>query len=1265
MEKIHKNKFVKGIQQDIDRSIPSEDSYIDAENLILTGNATYYALENVKGTVEIGTILSSVDSGAVILGAYNCNFTTSVGSFKGLMVFVKDGTNLRVVGFDIANADAYELFTENNVYGYNDIVELDAFLFAEGGLDVIYFTDNVNELRKIRCEIKSPFVANSLRKEQLSVLRRSPNAYIKANSFPDGGSLTNGSYQFSVRFYNSETNTYTKWSILSEPYFVYKKTSPSNALLGGAADFYIEFRIWSTPSEFSLYNQYQLAVIKNTSDVRPTVADLLPLQNRVVSGTISGLNFQTVEYKDITKIAEIPLSDITVDFAAIEKVKTITTKNNRLLAGNITYADLTYDNGTPTASGGSVQTNAATSGPYDPAFINNRGYFRDEVYRFYAVYFDDKYNLSTPVRLNLNGTSGNQSTTGDIKFQKRSNSSYSLFDTSSVPRSLYLNFTLDNHPTWARGVYIFRAKRIKNIIQQTPLIPAMKIDGVDISGNYPTRVAFDNGAGGMSQKDVTSPVQMNPLGTILPKNLLHNIRQNFIKRSSDSTDTSLGLVKGELQVNSISTVNSDSFNYIYPQGEYEFKNGQKVVVSDFAFLKLNYTDENTKSSISTIGDNDSARGFYNFYAVDKDGYYYGPDAAKSSNDNRTSNIKSVARLENFSEGTGFENEFVGSYSNLETGGISNGKRPNNQKSVVIKTNETRADVNSYAFTLTNNAGIGVPADFREFATSEQSNFFVTTKVGFAENSSLTQIVEIVNIEAGLGDDRYGNADTQHDLVFTGTTYLFNDSELITVRNGNSLPISLNVFGGDCHVSLHQFKVNDNHYGLVNIQKAGLDDSPTETELSLRWSNVFFTRYNPDGGSGVSVMMMPKAYNGLDQIVSVVLESERLGFEDVAPYSATQTLNNFQLADVSNLDEQGSSFGYVQNNAMTRESDQKFLTLNPLSVSDVFKSRVVYSDQKTYSSLIDGFDIFRSASFLDLDESYGALNKLINNRDVVYSFQTTAIAHLPVDANTITTADANTLAIRSGTVIDIPIYISKQLGSSHLYSILSVDSGVFFTDTFNKKIGRVSGMEIELISEKGVSNLFNTLLDGNSFRTYYDYQNSHFWHVSSEVRLYDDRLGVWVSKFNIPTSAVGVYNDDGFYFVNKDGGIKISSMYTGNYNTILGTAVFPKVTVNINPEYNVTKTFDNLILYANTALRDADILVKSENGDQTLTSLSVNVDYRRGYYQIPTLRAANNARLRGTRMELTLNWKASLQGDANVKQTLSDVLTKYRHSFRVL
>lgn len=426
------------------------------------------------------------------------------------------------------------------------------------------------------------------------------------------------------------------------------------------------------------------------------------------------------------------------------------------------------------------------------------------------------------------------------------------------------------------------------------------------------------------------------------------------------------------------------------------------------------------------------------------------------------------------------------------------------------------------------------------------------------------------------------------------------------------------------------------------------------------TNVFFTRYNPSGVSGESVLCMPRPYNGIDQVVSVVLESERLGFQDIKPYSTTYTVNDFQLCNVASVSEQGSPFTYTENPAMSRESDQKFLTLNPTDVSDEFKSRIVYSDQKTYSSLIDGFDIFRTASFLDLDESFGAISKLVNNRDNVYSFQTLATAYLPVDASTITTADANSLAIRSGTVIDAPNYISKQLGSSHLYSVLSVDSGVFFTDTFNKKIGRVSGMEIELISEKGTANLFNGLLDGTSFRTYYDYQNSHFWHVSSEVRLFDDRLGVWVSKFNIPTTALGIYNDDGFYLLSTNSNVKLNSMYTGTYNSILGTTVTPKVTLNINPDYNITKTFDNLILYANTALNTGDILVKSENGDQTLSGLSVDVDYRRGYYQIPTLRGASNARLRGTRMELTLSWKTT-----DLKQTLSDVLTKYRPSFRVL
>lgn len=1256
MEKVHKNRFNKGIQQDIDRALPSEESYIDAENLILTGNATFYALENVRGTVEVGAVLASASASAVILQAYNCNFTTSGSPFKGLMVFVKDGTDLKIVSYDLDNNVSYELFTDSGCYGVNDTIELDGFLFAEGGVDVIYFTDGVNELRKIRCDIPSPFVANDLRSEQLSVLRRSPNAQVKFNSFPDGGSLTNGSYQFSVRFYNSSSNTYTKWTILSDPFYVYKKTSPSNALLGGAADFYIRLAISSLSGEFDLYDQYQLAVIKNTSEVRPTNADLLPLRQRSVDAVVGGLDVQYVDYKDITKIAEIPLSDITVDLAAVNTVKTITTKNNRLFAGNITYTGLEYNNGTPSISSAAVQTNPYT--PYDPLFINRRGYFRDEVYRFYAVYFDEKYNLSTPVRLDMNGATGNQITNGDLKFPRRRTSTYSLLDTSSVPRSLYVSFNLSNHPTWARGVYIFRAKRIKNIIEQTPLIPAVKIDGIDIGGKYPTEVSTALNSGATIQTVVTSPVPMNPLGTLLPKNLLHTMRQNFIKNTLDSNPS----VKGELTAKTSGTFYSDSFNFIYPQGDYEFKTGQKIKSVDYAFVKLNYTDENPKSAISTIGDNDSARGFYNFYSVDKSGYYFGPDNAKSDVFNRTSGIKNATPLENFSEGVGFENEFVGSFNNLTTGGVSNGKISTNQKSFVIKTDEPRLDVtfNRPNPNFTNNAGVGISSSFVENGDSVQSNEFVTLKFGFSENSSLVEAIEIVNIEAGLGDDRYGESDTQHELVFTGCSYVFNDAELSTVQSGGLLPIPLSVYGGDCHVSLHQFKVNDNHYGLVNIQKVGAGAVPTEPELALRWTNIFFNKFNIAGLGGEFVTSMAVPYNGLDQVVSVILESERLGFEDIKPYNAVNTNNNFQLVDVTSLSEQGSAFTYTDNAAMSRESDQKFLTMNPTDVSDQFKSRILYSDQKTYSSLIDGFDIFRTASFHDLDESYGAINKLINNKDVVYSFQDRAIAHIPIDANLITTADANSLAIRSGTVIDIPNYISKQLGSSYLYSVLSVDSGVFFTDTFNKKIGRVSGMEIELISEKGTANLFNSLLDGSSFRTYYDHQNSHFWHVSSEVRLYDDRLGVWVSKFNIPTTALGVYNDDGLYLLSTSSNVKVNQMYTGAYNSILGNTVTPKVTVNINPDYNITKTFDNLILYATTALNTGDILVKSENGDQTLSGLSVDVDYRRGYYQIPTLRGASNARLRGTRMELTLNWKTT-----DLKQTLSDVLTKYRPSFRVL
>src|SRR5690606_31493745 len=208
----------------------------------------------------------------------------------------------------------------------------------------------------------------------------------------------------------------------------------------------------------------------------------------------------TYDYKSNSQIGSIPLEDITVDLAQIERVKTLAVKDNRLIAGNVHYTELEMDNGAPAITSGSVITQASTSVDSfsDDEFASKyKGHWRGEVYRYAAVYRDKYGNASAPQVLDLSGVTDNQITAGltDLKFPDRTDGDYTLFNSSGQIQSLGLRLTgLTNHPSWARSVEIVRVDRkgrFKNILFQTPIIPMTKVYGTGALHTYPTQPSYN------------------------------------------------------------------------------------------------------------------------------------------------------------------------------------------------------------------------------------------------------------------------------------------------------------------------------------------------------------------------------------------------------------------------------------------------------------------------------------------------------------------------------------------------------------------------------------------------------------------------------------------------------------------------------------------------------------------------------------------------------------------------------------------------------
>jgi hypothetical protein len=1418
------SKFLKGLSQDIDNNITPNENYISASNLTLTGDNKFLALENIKGTQELETILSSF-SGEV-LGVYgnkyametlettnrsipglasftqegsdwtlgstpsvsvtgladssdhiwipfnakaggsytlSYNLTKSGSATAGTVAFrlIQDGTSVssqavvvtsggtysgtvtitgqeasyigvrvtclssgtlsvtlnslsitsstepvyttdsefltiftahqnndlpieqvkfKIWAYDIDNDVKYELFEEDIVeedpsrnlsnpdYLTSDRT-IDAVVYPENGVDIIYFTDNYNEIRKVRCEIPYNYSANFLSPEQISLNRRGPMVKMSLHSIQTtGGSLLCGSYQFSVRFYNQDRKAYTKWSIPSVPVNITQVNSEIGlGSYNAVSTKYVRIRMEVPDEEYALYTHYQMAVIENTQSENTLNASLLRLEPLSFDSLYNGLTLMTVDYKNNNRVNFVPLSDIVVDLAAIDHVKTLQIKNNKLFAGNVTYKNLEYDR-TPTITGGTIQRTVVDN-TNDYHTSTRKGLFRDEVYRFYVSYYDDNYNFSRPIRLNMNAVTGNQTTNGDLKTPTKKSSSYTLLDGSSSPTNLILSLTITNHPSWSRGFVILRAKRKARIKFQTPFVPSSLVEGVEVIGQYPNQGEQMTVAEVGYIKEFSSASPMNPIGTHVPKNLFFPVKRDYVRITS--REPSINVEKGELRCTNSSQTTSDKIYFVFPPDvytsatPYSFTDGDKFETTDYAFLKVDYNSFQTHSHETKIGNFKDTSVHGTFYSTSHSDYYYSPNTSRSDPASTVKSGKIVAykRLDNLGEGTQVGGSSICEFGNLETSTVFWNTKPSNQAMGVVKLDANKDD--SASFPITTATGGAISPGFFESGLSNQSNTFSISKTGGTSPSAYHNVVDIVNVVTEQNDDRYGDAADRHDMVFTGTNYVFSASERATLETTGQVTLTLSVAGGDCYVSLHQFKLTDTHYGLTNIEKVGSGSQLTKRDLRRRWTTLFINNQTNTGDNGADYAMMPVPYRNMSQVLSVYLESEVNG-EILAP--RVYPIDNGLQTETENEYNLRTPFTYIYNNNYSRASDQKaFIPFDEDErVTTKFKSRVIFSDQKIYNTDNQGFDIFRALSTGDLEETYGGITKLVLTGHELYALQERAIALLPIDVQMTETADGSTIALRSSVVVDTPRYLSRQYGCSHLKGVCQIDNAVFFPDTFNKVVIKMENNQLDLISENGMITTFKDLQSSTFVTSLFDNKRRQYWlGVDGDTWIWDDRLKVWVSNYEFPDLRGGVFTKDEVYLlgmvtsdllVTED--LRVFKMYSGTYNSLMGTTVTPRVTMIVNPEYEFGKVFDNLVVYSSSALADADMITESDSGlNQTVSAMSL-AQTREGNYRIATLRDSSNGRLRGQRATLTLNWPTS-----DTKISVNQVVTHYRYSER--
>lgn len=915
------------------------------------------------------------------------------------------------------------------------------------------------------------------------------------------------------------------------------------------------------------------------------------------------------------------------------------------------------------------------------------GHFRNEVYRYGIVYEDTEGNRSSALPLYLGAlVTDNQITNGlpDVKFPDRSFSpTYSLLNSSGFTQAVGLSLTgVKNHPTWAASFEIVRLPRKKNILFQTPVIPMSQVNGI---GAYETYPEDPVGGENPNAQPMTSGY------TYIPKNLFWPGLRSMEKTTSEG-----GVLGQETYYNigEIEMVRKYNFDYamIFPtdsmygaETPYQFTGTEKLTAVDFALLKLDATTFSTPTLVGTpTGDYLRTSTMGSFYAVGDGQYYFDSTTAGKSMYAPYINwpITDYAFFDNVSEPAGVGGSVVLDYAALQTEGISLGFQPSIQRCGVIRLQGPKADLTEYGAEFKNgNFNLRDTGEyifgFSGPQYAEPTNDYVTSYAGYTNNSSNIGTVIIANVETGLDDARYGDLTSFGEYISTGAKYTFTQAERELLQSGTDVAVNIDVWGGDCYVGYHSFKVCDSTYSVVNQEKyRGIGE--TAPNLGRKWEKIYVPTVVFGGKWTLS---MPVAVENSAQILQVCLESEYNGDVrgiDTIGMTTTQAVPHY-VSDVEANSRVPLSYNYNIN--IGRGNSQKVYAPKPqysFEQND-FQARVIYSDIKLYNSSEAGFDVVRVGNAVDLEESRYGITKLAVGFDHLYAVQERGVVYLPTGERQLEQTDGGGLAVRSGDIIGRPAIIDAKRGSQHLRGIVETGGIIYLPDNLNQSVYALANQELTSITrdnETEFRTFFASTISGADLVGFYDPVRRQYWLVYTgaggpgspgpqpgnpgastvgAVQIFNDAVPAWVGSHEFTNLKSGIWAD-GLYLIGDN---QIYTMYTGTPGVLFGDTVTPRVKCVINPDESISKTFDDIMISATQRLESIDLLVERESslGDQIIPTISLDSVSVEGNYRVKVIRDGDNARARGLRAFATISWKAAVQS------TLQNLNLKYRTSSR--
>ncbi len=1311
-----------------------DDGYVSVVNI--------RSSENIGGLNQ--TNQDSITATPKLLSSVFCNWRDTNGTkLNGILLFYVVGiTNdnwFRIAYYDFDASVEYIVYEENGENPdkyYNNDVFFQTKLYSELGTDIVYFTDGLRQPRVIHCDSTKYsrtdiFNTSSLiLEEELELFRLTPREIMpNVEVSEDEGSLISGSYQFAYQLYSSKRNVYSKFSQLSNPVSVSERTIfgflSGTGGIATSTNRAIDVSINLNSDTFEdVYDTFRIAVVKNVDGtLTPSTSAYIVLEEKIADYTSNGAIEYT--YKGNENDYAIPIEDITINDSDIASFSTFEIERNVLMAGGIEYKDLQ-------ASPSFTDASVIESTPDELKYIidydrsdNKKGYFRDEVYRFAISYYDSYGHFSEPEVLDFTSSTGNVGDSSDFKFPDRNKRKVikdSNVYSDSFPSNLGLRITgITDHPSWAKGFVILRQKRKKNIVSQTPLIPTQIVEPAFATADTSFSTPYPGDGNTLGDSN----------GTYMPKNMRnavtkHILRKEGVKTVDATSEESQFFVDFKSKTERQDAVPKHSMNvsvlypetFIYQNGLTNLENislkGSRIRTVDICFLQnLNIINNNYISETLNSNDINNAAKYGDYIEFEStaflradrfENYYFtsGDSSGLSIRDElnaagQSADIFFDSPISEYREMPNFGDKVTltsvtdtpynfGAYTDINSS-LNEGYDPVNVKSAVVVTSINLGDIAHKCTDVT-------PADTAsDNGVVKRENIFSSNIIGrisatetsnlsndmvSQESNIVANAVRIVNIEKGLNDDRYGDINSYGEFIHTGSYHKLTDSEIT-----NNTPIDIDIWGGDCVISRHTFKVNSSTYAIAgygfnsqigNVLESVRQTTNTEPEETERYGNFF-----GDNSPTVFSWKRPIGLKSNSVFVTVWLEGTVDGTLKTPDIIKSQS-NPSSGVKASTA---GLPMDYEYNFSYSIGNENKvFIKTNPIEEGrKSFPSRIVYSSGKVYQTSQVGFDTFPVDNIYDMDESYGKLTRLITTGgDRTYAFQEEAISYLPIQANIIQSDDIAQLSVRTSDFIGNYKYITTETGVLFPESIVSNGAEIYFYSFDRNSIYKLSGSNLTNIGvESGIQSKIREVSEfanvGDSrIMALYDETRSHvlfsfdFDAFQKDVLRYDEKLGMFVGRTGSYTGSLqGGISYDGDYYLLGNAAITTSTLTLwkheegSDYGTFLDSTTDGRVDIIISPDKG-TCTYDVVTLIADNYLKSLEIVSPEEGGQNSLiTDIEV---FAESNYRIRKLRDAFNRRIRGSHVDVILRWNhTDPSGEAyKEKVSLHNMLTRYRLSY---